>query len=339
MSNAIINVKPLGFQWETRNPFLFCVHHLDSYPKGNGSMGPDVSLQGRNLGNDFTIKDGFRMYHGDVVPGFPCHPHRGFETVTIVLEGVVDHSDSLGAAGRYGYGDVQWMTAGKGLQHSEMFPCLNKDKPNALELFQIWLNSPSVKKMVNPYYKMLWRENIPKISVNDSKNRTTEITLISGNYRDTMPEPPVPDSWAADPANEVCIWLIKMAGDAEFTLKPASSGLNRSLYFYRGNSLNINEQLIDNYHSVDLRSDEEVSLQNGNEEAFLLFLQGKPIEEPVVQYGPFVMNSKAEIQQAYADFQKDEFGGWPWPGRDNVHNANKGRFARYSDGREEVKNN
>ena len=138
MDNKLItNIKKLGFTWETMDPFLFCVHHLDNYPKGNDQLGPDVSLSGRNLGQDFTTKDGFRMYHGETVPGFPAHPHRGFETVTVVLKGLIDHSDSHGAAGRYGNGDVQWMTAGSGLQHAEMFPLLNQNGDNPLELFQI----------------------------------------------------------------------------------------------------------------------------------------------------------------------------------------------------------
>ena len=106
-NKAIINTKPLGFTWESKDPFLFCVHHLDKYPRGNNQMGPDTSLSGRNIGQDFTPKDGWRMYHGETVPGFPMHPHRGFETVTIVLKGVVDHSDSHGASGRYGNGDEE----------------------------------------------------------------------------------------------------------------------------------------------------------------------------------------------------------------------------------------
>ena len=133
-------IRALGFQWETSDPFLFCVHHEDNFPAGNELMGPKASLDGRHMGQDFIVKDGFRMYHGMTVPGFPGHPHRGFETITVVRKGMVDHCDSTGAAGRYGNGDVQWMTAGKGVQHSEMFPLLNQDKDNPLELFQIWLN-------------------------------------------------------------------------------------------------------------------------------------------------------------------------------------------------------
>jgi quercetin 2,3-dioxygenase len=131
---SIKSTQALGFQWETADPFLFCVHHEDFFPKGNANMGPDASfLQGRHMGDDFIIKDGFRMYHGKSVPGFPGHPHRGFETITVVRKGMVDHADSLGAAGRYGNGDVQWMTAGKGVQHSEMFPLLNDEKENTME--------------------------------------------------------------------------------------------------------------------------------------------------------------------------------------------------------------
>ncbi len=149
MSNsAIKSIKPLGFPWQTQDPFLFCVHHEDDYPKGNEVMGPAASLAGRQIGQDFASnKENWRMYHGEQVPGFPAHPHRGFETVTVVTKGVVDHSDSLGAAGRFGFGDVQWMTAGKGVQHCEMFPLLSKEKENPLELFQIWLKSSQGKEI------------------------------------------------------------------------------------------------------------------------------------------------------------------------------------------------
>ena len=99
---------------------------------------------------DFAGTDGWRMYHGSTVPGFPQHPHRGFETVTFVRQGFIDHSDSLGATARFGRGDVQWLTAGKGIVHCEMFPLLDRDGPNPCELFQIWLNLPAADKMVEP---------------------------------------------------------------------------------------------------------------------------------------------------------------------------------------------
>ena len=135
--SSIKSIVQMGFQWQTADPFLFCVHHEDFYPKGNAIMGPNSPLSGRNIGQDFTVKDGFRMYHGEEVPGFPVHPHRGFETITIVRKGLVDHADSLGASGRYGDGDVQWMTAGSGVQHSEMFPLTNQSGPNEIDFFQV----------------------------------------------------------------------------------------------------------------------------------------------------------------------------------------------------------
>ncbi|MEQ9325617.1 MAG: pirin family protein, partial [Polyangiaceae bacterium] len=143
---------PLGFPWVAADPFLFCVHHLDEYPRGNDEMGPEASLAGRKLGMDFDVKDGWRMYHGQVVPGFPAHPHRGFETITIARQGYIDHSDSLGATARFGHGDVQWMTAGNGVVHSEMFPLVHRDRDNPTELFQIWLNLPKKDKLVDPYF-------------------------------------------------------------------------------------------------------------------------------------------------------------------------------------------
>jgi quercetin 2,3-dioxygenase len=323
--------------WNTADPFLFCAHHKDHYPRANESMGPDTPLTGRHLGQDFTIKDGWRMYHGTQVPGFPAHPHRGFETVTIVMEGFVDHSDSHGAAGRYGEGDVQWMTAGAGLQHAEMFPLLNKNSENPLELFQVWLNLPAKDKFVNPYYKMLWSEDIPVVKYVDENGKTTQITLIAGSLNHHIPPAPAPDSWAAKYENEVSIQLIRMESGSKYAMKAASAGLNRTLYFYQGNKISIAGIEIPEYHSVSLLSDYEIHIDCAEGEALLLLLQGRPINETVAKYGPFVMNTMEEINTAISDYRISEFGGWPWKRHDNVHPPDSGRFARYSDGREEFK--
>ncbi len=331
--SSILEIAPMNFPWQTRDPFLFCAHHEDFYPKGNEDLGPDTSLAGRNLGNDFVIKDGFRMYHGERVPGFPSHPHRGFETVTIARKGLVDHSDSLGAAGRFGEGDVQWMTAGKGVQHSEMFPLLKEDGENTLEIFQIWLNLPESKKMVDPYFSMLWAEDIPEISEADEKGRQTEIRLIAGAYGDIAAPEPAPDSWANTSENEVCIWTIKMQAGANWRMPAASAGLNRSIYFFKGDTLEVAGENVNNYHAVHLKSDEEAEIINGSHDAEILFLQGKPLNENVVQYGPFVMNSEEGIRETMKDYGRTQFGGWPWPRHDNVHEKSMKRFAKYADGR------
>ena len=332
---SIIGTKDLGFQWETNNPFLFCVHHLDAYPRGNAEMGPDASLAGRSIGNDFIPHEGWRMYHGKKIPGFPVHPHRGFETVTIVLKGFVDHADFLGAAGRYGQGDVQWMTAGAGIQHAEMFPMLNQDKENSLELFQIWLNLPAANKFVDPYYKMLWSEDIPKLLAEDSEGRSVEVTIVAGAIGDLRPPAPPPDSWAARNENDLAIWLIKMEPFAKWNIPPALKEVSRSLYFNKGSSVVIADMELGSYKAVDLHAGQELILENGSEESHLLLLQGRPIAEKAVRYGPFVMNSEKEIQQAIDDYRRTEFGGWPWPRPDMVHERSRGRFAKYADGNEE----
>ncbi|MGH1364636.1 MAG: pirin family protein [Calditrichia bacterium] len=334
-SKSILNIKPLGFPWETQDPFLFCVHHRDEYPKGDGDMGPAASLQGRNIGQDFVIKDGWRMYHGEKIPGFPYHPHRGFETVTIVKEGLVDHTDSLGASGRFGAGDVQWMTAGKGVLHSEMFPLVNEEKENPLELFQLWLNLPAASKFVEPHFRMLWNNDIPLLQEKDSAGRIAEINVIAGHLGGLNAPQPTPDSWAAKPENQVAILTIKLEANATWILPEAAKGLNRSLYFYRGDSMLIAGETVEANHSVNLTPDVAVKLQAGDEDCFLLLLQGKPINEPVAQHGPFVMNTQEEIQEAFAEYRRTQFGGWPWPNHEQVHDKNKGRFALHANGREE----
>jgi len=329
----IVSTIPLGFTWDTVDPFLFCVHHADAYPRGNRHLGPDVSLEGRTLGNDFQLKDGWRMYHGEHVPGFPSHPHRGFETVTVVLQGFVDHSDSHGAAGRYGNGDVQWMTAGSGLQHCEMFPLLNREAGNPLELFQIWLNLPQAKKMVAPHFKMLWGESIPTYSARDEAGKRSDVTIIAGRLGNLHAPDPAPDSYAADAGNELAIWIISIEAGGRCIMPAASHAAKRRLYFFEGDAARVNGYDIPSYHAVDLPGNVESIIESGGSDIRLLLLQGKPINEPVVQYGPFVMNTRKEIEKAFEDYRATQFGGWPWDTPDHVHPHDAGRFARYSDGR------
>ncbi|MDA3859951.1 MAG: pirin family protein [Melioribacteraceae bacterium] len=335
--NNILDISPLGFPWKTQDPFLFCAYHKDAYPKGNENMGPDTSLQGRNLGQDFTIKDGWRMYHGEIIPGFPSHPHRGFETITIAESGIVDHADSLGGLGRFGKGDVQWMTAGKGIQHSEMFPLLNIDEENPFEIFQIWLNLSQANKLVEPYFTMLWNETIPFLDVVDENKKSIHIRIISGELGNIKYNYPAPDSWAANSENNVTICTIRMEAGAKWMLPKTSSEVNRTLYFYSGSTMNFDEETVSVNHSIVVKVDEEITLVCGDEDGFILLLQGKPINEPVAQYGPFVMNTKLELQQTMEEYQKTQFGGWPWPRHDQVHERTKGRFALYPNGQLDLK--
>lgn len=322
----------LGFQWPTNEPFLFCVHHLDHFPKGTSSFGVEKShLAGRNMGQDFNPKDGFRMYHGEDVPGFPVHPHRGFETITVVTRGMVDHADSLGAAGRYGSGDVQWMTAGDGVQHSEMFPLLNQDGDNTMELFQIWLNLPKKSKKVPAHFTMFWSHDIPRIKLDQDR---VDVTLIAGTFAGQKALAPPPDSWAADPANEVMIVLVDIAAGGSVDLSASKSSVGRSLYVFSGSGLELNGEQVPAMSGVEVESTATLKLKSAGG-CRLLVMQAKPIGEPIAQHGPFVMNTREEIIQTFADYQKTNFGGWPWPRNDMVHGSDGSRFAKYPDGRVE----
>ena len=335
--DVIRAVRPLWFPWETADPFLFCVHHVDAYPAGDERMAPVASLAGRDLGDDFSYKDGFSMYHGLTVPGFPQHPHRGFETVTVVRRGLIDHSDSLGATARFGDEDAQWLTAERGIVHAEMFPLLDDERDNPLELFQIWLNLPAADKFAEPHFSMLWNEEIPSVRTVDEAGRATEVTVVAGRLGNAVALSPPPASWASRPESDVAIWTIAMAAEARWTLPSAQPDSNRVLYFFRGASLTIDGTRLEPRCGISLRPDVEVTIEAGTEPTELLLLQGRPIGESVAQYGPFVMNTQEEIQQAFADYRRTQFGGWPWPVDDPVHAREQRRFAVHADGwREEA---
>jgi redox-sensitive bicupin YhaK (pirin superfamily) len=336
MADSVKLIRPLGSPWQTVDPFLFCVHHDDAYPHGNEQLGPQASLDGRESGQDFAGKDGWRMYHGDVVPGFPQHPHRGFETVTIVRKGFIDHSDSLGATARFGEGDVQWLTAGAGVVHSEMFPLLRRDSANPLELFQIWLNLPRADKMAPPHFAMLWHERIPELTARDASGRETRVSVVAGELEGRRAPAPPPRSWAARPESGLAIWTIRMQAGATWQLPAAAVDVRRSLYFFVGSELSIDARAVPHGHAAELAPGVTCTLQAGREDCELLLLAARPIAEPVVQHGPFVMNTRAEIQQAMIDYQQTRFGGWPWSSNDPVHAREAGRFARHSDGRVET---
>ena len=324
---------PIQSQWPTVDPFLFCAYHLDRYPKANSEHGPAVSLAGRAMGQDFQGIDGFNMYHGLTVPGFPVHPHRGMETITLVRQGYVDHADSLGASGRYSAGDVQWMTAGRGLQHSEMFPLLNEDRENPMLLFQIWLNLPKANKMADPDYKMFWAESIPKV---EGHFGTAEV--ICGEFMGTKGLTPPKASWAADNSHQVMILVGQIKTGESITIDACEHPrpVSRRLFVYEGGAFNINLDSIDQPMGFDLDANQAIQLTAKDKPLQFLLMQGEQIQEPVIQAGPFVMNTKEEIMQTISEYQKTQFGGWSWPREDMVHGSDKKRFGRHKDGREDL---
>ncbi|CAD2215600.1 Pirin-like protein [Angomonas deanei] len=361
MSQKLIRERfALGRQpFKCFDPFLFCMHHDDTFPVANpklvqhntkneaeerASMGPDPALLARrDMGSDFSYIDGWSMYHGEVVPGFPSHPHRGFETITVVRKGTVDHSDSVGCTARYSKGDTQWLTAGKGIQHSEMFPLLNQDTPNPCELFQIWLNLPRRNKMCDPYFTMFWDEDHPHVTLQDVNGKgTADLTLVAGAIQGAKAMSPPPDSWASQPGSDVAVWVLDIPKSIKVQLPAAESGseANRAFYFVRGDAVKIQgekdaEEVLKSRTGVKVDAGQSLTFEAIDEDALLVMLQGKPIGEPVVQHGPFVMNTREEIMQCFADYSKTQFGGWPWTTSDHTHSRETARHAIHLDGRKE----
>jgi len=311
---------------DTPDPFLFCVYHKDNYPAG------DAKLQAPRRGNgqDFDPAAPYRMYHGSRVPGFPQHPHRGFETITATMEGLIDHTDSEGNGGRYGDGDLQWMTAGAGVVHAEMFPLVKQSAPNPLRFFQLWLNLPRKDKMAKPAFVMHWAPEVPKVRTADGLASTT---VFAGTFHGTAPLAPPPRSYASSADAEVAVWFVEMEPGGKVALPPAStSTVNRRMYVVEGSAARVattgGDEKVPGKYLADLDAGQEVTLiAEGDDPVHVLVLQGAPIGEPVVQHGPFVGNTREDIVAAFSDYRETGFGGWPWPRDDHVFGADKGRFA------------
>ena len=270
----------------------------------------------------------------DYIPGFPSHPHRGFETITATTVGLIDHADSAGNAGRYGDGDLQWMTAGKGIVHSEMFPLVHAaPRENPLRLFQIWLNLPSKDKMVEPSFAMFWSETVPEWTSGDGR---ASVTAWAGDYflgGGEQNRPP-PDSWAADPDNDVAVLHMKVQPGGQLEIPRSNrDGVNRALYLIEGqsNGVLVDGKAMNERVCITLDASKSVSINlpqsTGSGRTEFLLLQGRPIGEPVAQHGPFVMNTQQEIHEAFLDYQRTRFGGWPWEREDMVFDQGRGRFA------------
>ena len=238
----------------------------------------------------------------------------------------------MGNAGRYGQGDVQWMTAGRGVVHSEMFPLVDKKRDNATRFFQIWLNLPATNKMVEPSFGMFWKADIPVYQKDG-----VQVTIWAGNdYFHMQQQPnnsPPPASWASDSSNDVAIMHISIQPGGSIVMPKAhEEHVNRSLFLIEGYDQGV---LVDGEKqnqpvvlTVDSSKNVKLELpETATGPIEFLLLQGKPIDEPVKQYGPFVMNTEAEIQAAFQDYGRTHFGEWPWPRDDMVFPREKGRFA------------
>jgi hypothetical protein len=198
--------------------------------------------------------------------------------------------------------------------------------------------------MVPPHFTMFWGGEIPRATLRDSAGRVTEIVVVAGELRAAgsgalltgAPLAPPPDSWAARPEADVAIWTLRMAPGAHWTLPAArAGGARRMLYFFSGASIAIDGERVEGRVAIEVAAERDLELASGDATSELLLLQGRPIGEPVVQHGPFVMSTQAEIVQTFADFRQTQFGGWPWPSEAPVHGTTPQRFARRPDGRED----
>jgi redox-sensitive bicupin YhaK (pirin superfamily) len=191
--------------------------------------------------------------------------------------------------------------------------------------------------MADPAFTMFWSDRVPELVAHDGALRRTVVRIVAGALEGAGPPlPPPKDSWAARADADVAIWTIRMEPGARWTLPAAKGeGTRRHLYFFKGASVTVGDQTVSSTSAIEVRADVPVELANGDAESEFLLLQGRPIGEPVAQYGPFVMNTQAEIMQAMQDYRRTQFGGWPFGDSAPVHSRETQRFARHPDGREE----
>ena len=260
----------------------------------------------------FLLLDDFRNERPeDYLAGFPWHPHRGIETITYVLAGTVEHGDSMGNKGRIGAGDIQWMTAGRGIIHQEM---PKGDPDGRMHGFQLWANLPSSLKMTEPRYQDVKAADVPLVVDNDG----TEVRVVCGSFWGKRG--PV-DGIAADP-----IYLDVSVPPGRRRSLPIETVRHAFAYVFAGSGkfCNASDPLsvptepvgwldttpplaADNRELVLFDQGDEVVVQAGEEGVRFLLVSGKPIEEPVAWYGPIVMNTQAELQQAFSELERGTF--------------------------------
>ncbi len=240
----------------------------------------------------FLLLDEFNTEEGaDYIAGFPDHPHRGFETVTYMIEGRMRHEDSTGAGGTLRSGGVQWMTAGRGIIHSEM----PEQEDGLLQGFQLWVNLPARDKMCAPRYQNIEPEDIPEATIDGGAT----IRLVAGESADI-----------SGPVKGISVnpifMEIGMPANTSVT-RPVPAGHNGFCYVFEGEA-EIGGGKVPAAHLAVLGPGDAVNLRSGELATRLLLVAGRPIGEPIARYGPFVMNTREEIQQAFHDYQSGNFG-------------------------------
>jgi quercetin 2,3-dioxygenase len=236
----------------------------------------------------------------NVQRGVGSHPHRGFETVTIALRGKIEHHDSRGNHGIIGEGDVQWMTAGSGILHQEYFEKNFNHSGGELQMIQLWVNLPSQHKMTTPKYQEIKNSDIPVVTKDGF-----EIKIIAGELDDMV--------GPAATFTEMNVWIVeseseKLKTKSEKYLNLEFSSKNNSMILVLEGSIEINDVLVPSSRMVKFNNDGSSIIIKSDSDCKFLVLSGEPINEPIAHYGPFVMNTKAEIMEAIEDFNGGKFG-------------------------------
>ena len=303
-TDAVVAVTPLGFPWQTSDRSSSASTTTTPTPPATSAWARRRRSPGRDLGQDFEGKDGWRMYHGEIVPGFPQHPHRGFETVTIVRRGLIDHSDSLGATARFGGGDVQWLTAGKRHRALRDVPAA---RPRAAQ------PARAVPDLAEPAARRQDGRRRTSRCCGTTTSRARRRATSAGRATEVTRGRRRARRRAARrrrrrtrgpraPTADVAIWTIKLAPGARWTL-PAGGARHATARSTSSaaTALRVGGRAIPRApRRRAARRRRRSRSRTAPTRRELLLLQGRPIGEPVVQYGPFVMNTRAEIQQAFA---------------------------------------
>jgi redox-sensitive bicupin YhaK (pirin superfamily) len=273
----------------------------DSHWVGNGFPVRTVFSYQNSALSPFLLLDyaGPARFEPSVEPrGVDWHPHRGFETVSIAYEGEVEHEDSAGNRGRIGPGDVQWMTAGAGILHKEMHGRSLSERGGDFELVQLWVNLPAKSKMTAPGYQTLLDGDIPAVKLAGGGR----VRVIAGEFEGAK--------GPAKTFTPINLWDLRLPAEASVQLR-LPEGHTTALFVLKGKvRLNGTQAAGEAELALFEREGEEISVE-AETAATILVLNGKPIDEPVIGYGPFVMNTQQEIRQAIADYQEGRLGGVP----------------------------
>lgn len=319
----------LGMHWDTEDPFIFASHHEDDYPHGNRQQAPPLNeISGRNLGRDYTQRLGFRMYHGKVVPGFPMHAHWGYETVTLAEKGYVDHFDTEGIQGRFGFGDVQWVSASSKYEHCEMYPLVNKEDRNPNDITQIMVNLPLEMKNQPNSVNTVWNGDVPVVSGDG-----WDVKVLCGRFGGREAESPSSASYARI-ANGVRILRIRMDPGTRMDVDPAAEGARRNLYFVSGDKAKVCGTEVDFYTRMKFSNLGGFTIENGDSESVFWLLEGRPIGQKMASYGPVYLEDLKDVRRALDEIRRNEFLEWPWDIIDKAQPLGTERFIRYRDGRE-----